>query len=202
VFYQADPQRPWNYKWIGFGGVHAESLVRTLCEDNTFPAFRITKPREASRLIELVIASLEKGKRAAATKAAGLALQFLALLQEQREQPVERRTSAAQLVGEARAFVDQNYQREIDVAAVVNHIGVDRAHFSRVFRQQVGHSLQEYLIATRMERAGRLLVETSLPVHAVASSVGYRNYASFARRFAEYFGCSPSDRRRSAQAVP
>jgi len=188
IFYQADADEPWSYAWIGFAGVHAGSLTRLLPDDERAPCLETHNLHQAESYFNKIAQTLETARAHSSYRAAGLLLLLLAQLEEEREAASGRRTSAEDLVQEARAFIDQNFQREIDVADVISHIGVDRSHFSRVFRTHVGTSIQDYLIQTRMERARRLLQETSLPVRAVAASVGYRTYGSFSRRFHRYFG--------------
>lgn len=196
IFYQADSEDPWTYAWIGFAGVHADSLTRLLPDDDRAPCLTTHDLPQTESYFTKIARTLETPRAHNSYRAAGLLLLLLAQLEEERDAESGRRTSAEDLVQEACAFIDQNFQREIDVGDVIRHIGVDRSHFSRVFRHRVGKSIQDYLIETRMKRARRLLEETSLPVRAVAASVGYGTYGSFARRFCRYFGESAGAVRR------
>ncbi|MFW5745881.1 MAG: helix-turn-helix transcriptional regulator, partial [Spirochaetota bacterium] len=153
--------------------------------------------------LDRMLGVLRERRTASGLEITGLLYELFALLARTRNASAPNgrsvRTTAVDLVEEARRFVEQNYQREIEVADVIRHIGIDRSHFSRVFREVEGVSLQTYLITTRMERSMRLLAETDLAVQAVASSVGYRTYESFERRFRACFGSSPSQARAQAR---
>ncbi|MFW6262328.1 MAG: helix-turn-helix transcriptional regulator, partial [Spirochaetota bacterium] len=179
-------------------------LVAPLGTSDRAPALRLPYSREVRGTLERMLSVLRRRDVANGLEITGLLYELFALLARAREasstpaRPV--RTTAVDLVEEARRFVQQNYQREIDVADVIRHIGIDRSHFSRVFREREGVSLRSYLISTRMERAMRLLAETDLAVRAVASSVGYRTYESFERRFRDYFGRSPSQARSRSES--
>lgn len=67
-----------------------------------------------------------------------------------------------------------------------------RAHFCRAFKQITGASPQNFLIEWRMNHARSLLVETSLPVKAIAAELGYRDSEFFTRQFHERTGRTPS----------
>lgn len=195
--YTADETDPWFYVWVGFRGIHAAELVAPLGTSARSPVLRLGTPQRVEAVLEAMIGVLRERDRASATQVTGLLYQLLAELARSRAGEGRAvRTTAADLVEEARRFIQQNYQREIDVADVVRHIGVDRSHFSRVFRRREGVSLRDFLISTRMARARRLLSETDLAVRAVAASVGYRTYESFERRYRAVYGCSPSASRR------
>ncbi|MFW5690025.1 MAG: helix-turn-helix domain-containing protein [Spirochaetota bacterium] len=195
LHYRADAADPWHYLWVGFGGVHADDVLAQLRPRSGVPVMAMPYSERVHDGFRTMLAEARERRATTAMRLAGLLYRLIADLTELRT--VESvRTTASDLVDEACAFVQQNYQRDIGVADVIGHIGVDRSHFSRVFRAQRGLSLRDYLIRIRMERARRLIRETSLSVQAVASSVGYRSYPSFERRFQAYYECSPTQARR------
>lgn len=190
--YRAAETDPWFYLWVGFRGLHVAELVRGGILRGKGPVLRMRHAPGIQRSIEEMITTLEKRTPGHLMRVTGLLYLLLGQLSNLRAQPSSGRTQAVELIHEAQTFVLQNFQREIGVRDIVRHIGVDRSHFGRVFREQTGQSLQEFLIETRMIRARRMLEETTYPVHAVAASVGYRSYPSFERRFVARFGESPS----------
>ncbi|MFP4550576.1 MAG: AraC family ligand binding domain-containing protein, partial [Spirochaetales bacterium] len=123
IFYQADSAHPWSYAWIGFAGVHADSMTRLLPDDERAPCLSTQDVSGAEAYFVRIAQTLETSRAHSAYRAAGLLLLLLAQLEEEREAQAGRRTSASDLAQEARSFIDQNYQREIDVAAVTRHIG-------------------------------------------------------------------------------
>lgn len=201
VFYQASEQTPWSYRWVGFDGMHALELVENIGLTEKRPVLTLSNATQVARLLEETARTLASHRPTSQMRAVGLLYQTLAAVYEGTTSGTSTRTTAAELVAEAQAFMNQNFQREIGVADVTRHIGIDRSHFSRVFRSHTGESMQEFLIRVRMERAHRLLRETGLPVKAVAGSVGYVSYHSFVRRFAGYFGKPPSKARESQEAA-
>jgi len=204
--YTADADDPWHYLWVGFRGIHGNDLITPLGLTATKPVLQMAYSREIETTLHEMIETLEHRDTGSGLLVTGLLYRLLGLLEQACAVDRPIRTTAADLVREARMFVQQNFQREIDVADVIRHIGIDRSHFSRVFRSSEGISLREFLIRTRMDRARRLIEETDLPMRAVAASVGYATYPSFERRYRATFGCAPSATRaaraRTGQASP
>ena len=75
----------------------------------------------------------------------------------------------------------------------------------RAFAEAGRTSFRTRLAEVRMQKALELLQEGSLPVREVATSVGYRQAAQFAKTFRRHHGRPPSSIRRergtTAQAV-
>jgi transcriptional regulator GlxA family with amidase domain len=78
--------------------------------------------------------------------------------------------------------------------------GMSRAVLSERFSSIIGQSPMRYLALWRMQLAGILLLETNLPVEAVAPKVGYRSEAAFIRAFKSILGDPPGAWRRAQRA--
>src|SRR6266850_5341418 len=74
------------------------------------------------------------------------------------------------------------------------------AYLGRLFRQQMGVSVREYIARCRMERAARLIRQRE-KIEAVALDVGYRSKKNFYRQFREHFGTTPATYRERALAA-
>ena len=75
-----------------------------------------------------------------------------------------------------------------DLAASV-HLSASR--LSRLFKDETGLGLGEYIFELRMRRAASLLAATEEPVKCIASAVGYHHSSSFVRAFNTRFAESP-----------
>ncbi len=63
--------------------------------------------------------------------------------------------------------------------------------------RQSGHTYREIVDRARRQRAAHLLHETELSVVEIALSLGYEDHANFTRAFNRWWGCPPSEFRRS-----
>lgn len=64
-------------------------------------------------------------------------------------------------------------------------------YLSRCFKKQVGLSIKDYLVQTRIERAKQLLQAGKLTCSEVGSQVGYYDYPHFSKIFTQKVGLSP-----------
>ncbi|MFJ5834072.1 AraC family transcriptional regulator [Streptomyces sp. NPDC093089] len=81
------------------------------------------------------------------------------------------------------------------IDSVAREVGMSRSAFTAAFRDLVGESPARHLSARRMQEAGRLLAETSLPQSAVPSRVGYQSAVGFHLAFRKWFGVTPGEYR-------
>jgi len=87
-----------------------------------------------------------------------------------------------------------------DYAALAGECGMALSTLRRRFRGQTGLSLQQYALKARNARACELLVETDLPLKAIAERLGYRDVYFFSRQFHRLAGLPPARFRRSRSA--
>jgi two-component system response regulator YesN len=93
----------------------------------------------------------------------------------------------------ARVIVARHYRRRLTLAAVARALSSSPRQLQRAYAEFGETTFHEDLLARRMSAAAHLLVEQrSIPVHHVASLVGYRQASHFARAFRRRFGHSPA----------
>ena len=74
------------------------------------------------------------------------------------------------------------------------------AMLSRYFKNHYGRNINDYLNDMKMERARKLLLETTLSVYEVGLELGYQGPNSFIRRFKATYGITPGEFRQGAQS--
>ena len=97
------------------------------------------------------------------------------------------------LVGRARAFIDQNFDRKISLSSVARNVNVSSNYLSRQFRQETGMTLTSYIHRVRLRQARRLLAQGGRRISEIAYLTGYQNYRDFYRNFVKYERTSPSE---------
>lgn len=109
-----------------------------------------------------------------------------------RDTTVERRE---QLYREALRVICQGYASPLTVDDVAHEIATSRRQLQRVIAEVGGTTFGQLLARARMASAERLLHDRSLPVKEVASRVGYRQPAQFAKSFRLRYGATPREYR-------
>lgn len=89
------------------------------------------------------------------------------------------------------ALLKENLAETPPLEAIARRVGCSPFHLSRIFSQEAGQTMTQYLRQLRMERAAQLLLEGRLKITAIALEVGYSSASHFSTAFHETFGCCP-----------
>jgi AraC family transcriptional regulator of adaptative response / methylphosphotriester-DNA alkyltransferase methyltransferase len=100
------------------------------------------------------------------------------------------------LYEEAVEIIEQDYAGELELDSVARRLATSRRQLQRAFAEAGQTSFRTRLAEIRMQKALELLREGTLPVRDVATSVGYRQAAQFAKTFRRHHGRPPSSIRR------
>lgn len=118
---------------------------------------------------------------------------FLAYFHEAQISEQERLTPRSVL--RARFYIDENYEKEINVERLAALVGVTPQHLVSSFRKHIGITPVRYLWQVRANRGHFLLLQTGLAISDIAYQCGYKNPFHFSRQISERFGMSPRDLR-------
>lgn len=91
----------------------------------------------------------------------------------------------------ARAWALRNLDRPLSLRELATCESMSVRTFTRRFRQEVGLTPVQWLIAQRVQRARQLLEETDLPVDRVAEQAGFGTAASLRQQLQTTLGVSP-----------
>jgi transcriptional regulator GlxA family with amidase domain len=96
---------------------------------------------------------------------------------------------------EVQQWIRDNPQASLSVHELAQRAGMTERSFARVFRSQTGITPADFVEATRVDAARRLLEETDLPLQRVASVSGFGSTEALRRSFLRQLGMRPSDYR-------
>jgi YesN/AraC family two-component response regulator len=98
-------------------------------------------------------------------------------------------------VQELIAYIDAQYDRDITVGELASLIHLSPNYISSLFKKETGLGIIDYLNRVRVEKAGELLMNTSLKSYEVAEKVGFSDHSYFSRVFKRWKGCTPREYR-------
>jgi AraC family transcriptional regulator, regulatory protein of adaptative response / methylphosphotriester-DNA alkyltransferase methyltransferase len=102
----------------------------------------------------------------------------------------------ASLFEDATAVVQRDFATDLSLDEVARKIATSRRQLQRIYAEVGNTTFRDQLTQVRMERAADLLNLNGVTVREVASRVGYRQAAQFAKAFRVHHGMSPSEYRK------
>lgn len=113
--------------------------------------------------------------------------------------PDNRGTLADPLRQKLRDFVRAHVSESIRLSTLAELVHMSPYHFCRVFKRSTGLSPHQFVMQQRLAVAIDLLQHTNVPIHEVASAVGYQSHAHFTQFFVRHTGRLPLSYRLTRQ---
>lgn len=127
-----------------------------------------------------------------------LLIQFSRALKEEYEEGKRVRTGQArELVQIAKEYIDNNYDHNISIGDLANHVYLSQGYFARAFRESFGISPLSYLSQVRIEKAATLLEETDIKIASISRKVGFSSPQRFNTAFKKSKGFTPMEFRKN-----
>lgn len=99
------------------------------------------------------------------------------------------------------AYINAHFHEAISIADVAAYCGVSHIQLTNRLTRAVGISPIKYLTNQRIQKARKLLAESTLSVARIAAMCGYENQFYFSKRFRMTVGLSPQQYRDSLETT-
>lgn len=100
----------------------------------------------------------------------------------------------------ALSMIDRNFGKDLTDIVVADMVGLSTSHFRYLFRKVTGQPFHKYLMAVRLEKSKKMLVDLEMSISEVAQMAGFASAAHFSRAFAKRFNASPSQVKSASRA--
>ncbi len=98
----------------------------------------------------------------------------------------------------AMEYIETHLAEPLSVPAIARHADVSHNHLTRLFRAETGDTVVAYIRQRRLARAEHLLRRSTMPIPAVAASVGIPDLQAFNKACRRELNASP----RRLRSVP
>lgn len=105
---------------------------------------------------------------------------------------VELAANKDKVITRVKQYIKANLNEELNRKQLAEYVYLSCDYLSRIFKQETGVQLTEYITQKRIQEAKRLLKETDRTIGEIAFSVGYSNWAYFSKVFREKNGETPA----------
>ncbi|WP_169090472.1 response regulator [Paenibacillus sp. PL91] len=100
-------------------------------------------------------------------------------------------------VGDIKAYIDNHYFEEIKISMFSDKYFLSREYLMKLFKQQFGFGIHEYVQKVRMDKAKELLGDSNLKIQDISEMLGYKDKNYFSKAFRNYYSVSPTEYRAS-----
>ncbi len=90
----------------------------------------------------------------------------------------------------------ENHLADASLEVLAKRLGYSPSYLSRWLKEHMNSTFSNILIKTRCRIAAIYLLETSIPIAEIISTVGYKNESFFRKNFMSIYGCTPLEYRR------
>ena len=98
-------------------------------------------------------------------------------------------------VRRVRSILDEQYRDPPSIESLASTVALSASRLSHLFRDQVGMSIQSYVVERRLIMAAMLIVQSDERISQIVYSVGFRDVSNFNHSFKRRFAMSPREYR-------
>ena len=107
------------------------------------------------------------------------------------------KTSRSPYIREVMEYIRRNYDKDLSLSVMADHLHLTEVYFSHLFKQETGMSFTQYVCEKRIAVAKDLLQDSDLSIMEVAKRVGFHNYNYFIQVFKKVVRTTPLKYRAS-----
>lgn len=148
---------------------------------------------ELGRKTEEIAPSLNQAENAASLSEMRKAVKEITAYFQKEEKSLNKETK---ITDHVKRYLDNNIDQPLTVGDIALSLCINPDYLSRLFKNEYGITLKEYILKRKMEAAQSLLQTTTLPISIVASKLGYDNFSYFSQAYRRVMGVSPTDERK------
>lgn len=194
------PDNPYEYFFIGFNGSKCKKLLSQCGLSPEHPVLKIFDVEIINcynRIIDTLKSDTDTCEtNSKASRAISFLYQLFAKLIENNNSSSQSPISENDHVKNAMLYMEKNFSLGVSVQDIAKHLNINRNYLSKIFKQQTGSTLINYLATLRFKKAAKLLSSTNLPFAEIGILCGFSDPVSFSASFKKFTGFSPRDYRK------
>ena len=192
--YRADKKEPWEYMWLEFDGASISQPLISAGLDYDHPVWDPADKKDSQDLQQVMFSMLDSHDESS-YRLIGLAYLFLDILLRSGKKDTVKPTNKAReyYIDNAVGYIEKYYSRDVSVGEIADACGLNRSYFTKIFKESMGMTPQQFLMRYRMSQACSLLKHSKVSVKDIGAAVGYPDQLHFSRAFKSTFNISPRE---------
>lgn len=109
----------------------------------------------------------------------------------------EKNSEGHMLLLQVKRYIESHFQdSDMTLTYIAEHFHINHCYLTRLYKEQFGVNLYDYLIQVRMEKSIEYLKTTDMKQYEIAEAVGYKNSQYFSISFKKHYGCTVGEYRK------
>ncbi|MEW4427657.1 response regulator [Paenibacillus pabuli] len=108
-----------------------------------------------------------------------------------------KQMSIQTIVGKVQKYIEDHLSHGLSLDELGKVAHLHPVYLSKLFKQETGENVSNYISKKRLERASHLLLDSELRIADISQMVGYKKNQYFIQLFKEEFGVTPYQYRRN-----
>lgn len=188
----------WELKWIHFFGSNMDSIYEKYTELGGRPSFRALNAEVFIQLWEQLFLHASSNSYMKDMEIySNLATLLTALLNENKNSSVNSYSfHNKQNLQNIKKYLDEHYLEKITLEQLSSKFYINKFYLTRIFKEQFGISITNYLLQLRITHAKMLLRFTDMPIDKISHECGMNDANYFSRVFKKVEGITPGQFRK------
>lgn len=99
----------------------------------------------------------------------------------------------------ALSYINNNFKKKIAIEEIAKNVCYSKYHFSKIFKDNTGITISEYINKVRLEYARSLIQETDSLTTSIYKECGFTSYSFFVKCFKDEYGLLPKEYRKKVR---
>jgi AraC-like DNA-binding protein len=188
-----DPTNLWTLKWVHFYGPTMGSVYNKYCERGGRPVFTPEDSAPLFSVWENLFSTAGSDDYMRDMLINQHLSTLLTLVMSESWHPEDATTAKKKAsVADVKEYLDREYGSKITLDSLANQFYINKYYLTKVFKEQYGQSITNYLLNVRITKAKQLLRFSSKSVEEIGLEVGLGAPHYFSQTFKSVEGVPPS----------
>lgn len=191
----------WELKWVHFYGPTMHQIYEKYIERGGQVCFHPDFLEEYTLLLQEVYRLAQSDDYVKDMMIYEKLISLLTILMKESWNPESTRKSQRaekkQNLQEIKEYLEDHYQEKISLDDLERKFFINKFYLTRIFKEQFGISINNYILQVRITRAKQLLRFTAQPIEEICVMCGMNDANYFSRMFKKVEGISPREYRNS-----
>jgi AraC-like DNA-binding protein len=189
--YKPSSETGWEEFWVGFKGHYADYLMKQDCFKRSAPFVHVGTHAELLNVFIQLIETVKYEGIAYYQLSSCLITQLLGLVYSCAIMTDTDRQNKNKIIHTARYKIHESLHYNMDMEALARELNVSYTWFRKAFKKTMGVAPGQYHLNIRIEKACKLLKETTLSVGEISYTLGFESEFYFSRIFKKKTGEAP-----------